>query len=71
MKYFIMSAENRLSGTINKDWEYFVISTQWQDLEYFQISTLFLKSTINKDLQSFTRTSTASNNLIQNFNTKS
>ena len=41
MKYFIMSAENRLSGTINKD------------------------------LQSFTRTSTASNNLIQNFNTKS
>ena len=28
MKYFIMSAKNRLSGTPLTDWQYFVISTQ-------------------------------------------
>lgn len=28
MKYFIMSAKNRLSGTPLTDWQYFVVSTQ-------------------------------------------
>ena len=40
-----MNAKIRLESTPLIDfntkevWEYFVISTQWQDLEYFQIST--------------------------------